>query len=208
MKHYVFYQCDLLDIKAPRLERNYEEWGGMCYPGIARWGGPFKLQFKRPMSELEDMVHLWSSTEKAAFRLVFDDGTTFTFDAFVWEVMTGDEPSISLRMTGPVEVREGRRNPAPMEEKPMAPTRRKKLVINKFYVASDSMLTEQEQGTPNTLVERGRGRHVRWAKFDVKQAIDHATSILEADPSKDHVAIVKIIKVVRRKKMPVIVENV
>lgn len=219
-KHYTFYECDLKDIRPPRLERNYEEWGGTVYPGIARWSGPCKIHFKRALSEIDDFVRLWSATEKAAFRLVFNDGTTFTFDAFVWEVMTGPEPSISLHMTGPVEVQHPncRCIPAPVNAKEKTVFKKTK-VLNRFYVASDKMISEAEQSTPNMgeqtvrveyYYERGcsRPRHTRWAKHDLKQAIEHAREILDNDPSKNEVAIVRIVKMVRRKATPVIVEDV
>lgn len=62
-------------------------------------------------------------------------------------------------------------------------------IDKKFYVGSDRM-------SPH------------WPKKTLEQAISHAKEILSNDPTKDSVNIVKIIKVVRRRELPLFVEDV
>ncbi len=93
-------------------------------------------------------------------------------------------------------------------------TAKEKLVKvrNRFYVAAPSVTTESEQAQDNIA---GKGvrlsmspndRGGRWTRKNLNDAIAHAEHILENDPSKDHVAVVRIVRVVRRKKAPVVVE--
>lgn len=87
-------------------------------------------------------------------------------------------------------------------------------VRNRFYVAAPSVTTAAEQDYVNTenLVslqtlpnEPGNGK---WTRHLLKDTIEQAEKILEANPKQDHVAIVQIVRIVRRKKMPLVVETV
>lgn len=86
-------------------------------------------------------------------------------------------------------------------------------IRNRFYVAAPSVTTEREQAQDNTeknvhLAVSSGDRSGKWTRKDLKAAIAHAEQILELEPSKDHVAVVQIVRVVRRKKAPVVVEVV
>lgn len=84
-------------------------------------------------------------------------------------------------------------------------------IRNRFYVAAPSVTSPSEQSQDNTaknvhLATRPSDRSGKWTRKDLKDAIAHAEQILEDDPSKEHVAVVRIVRVVRRKKMPAVVE--
>lgn len=86
-------------------------------------------------------------------------------------------------------------------------------VRNKFYVAAPSVTTESEQAQDNIeknvhLATSPNDRSGKWTRKDLAAAIAHAQQVLEADPTKDHVAVVKIVKIVRRPKPKYIVEDV
>jgi hypothetical protein len=86
-------------------------------------------------------------------------------------------------------------------------------IRNKFYVAAPSVTTHSEQDQDNIeknvhLSTSPNDRSGKWTRKDLAAAIEHAQTMLEADPSKDHVAIVKIVKLVRRPKPKFIVEDV
>lgn len=86
-------------------------------------------------------------------------------------------------------------------------------VRNRFYVAATSVTSNSEQAQDNTsdkvhLAVSSGDRHGKWTRKNLKDAIKHAEDLLELEPSKDHVAIVQIVRVVRRKKAPVVVEVV
>lgn len=94
----------------------------------------------------------------------------------------------------------------PVKENTMAPANKNKAhVRNRFYVAADRMLSESEQGTDNTIPQ---SHGCRWSKKTLAQAIAHAEEILDKEPAKETVAIVQIVRVVRRKRAPVVVEVV
>jgi hypothetical protein len=75
-------------------------------------------------------------------------------------------------------------------------------IRNRFYVAAPAVTTHTEQDQANTE------RSARWTHPTLKAALAHAETILEENPNKDHVAVVQIVRVVRRKKAPVVVEVV
>lgn len=96
-------------------------------------------------------------------------------------------------------------------------------IRNKYYVAAAHVTSDGEQAQDNTAknvalsVPRVNPPHTggsaahhegKWTRRDLKDAIKHAEQILEAQPNRDHVTIVKIVRVVRRKKAPVVVEVV
>jgi hypothetical protein len=86
-------------------------------------------------------------------------------------------------------------------------------VRNKFYVAAPSVTTHSEQDQDNTektvhLAVSSGDRSGKWTRKDLAAAVAHAQQVLEADPSKDHVAVVKIVKIIRRPKPKYIVEDV
>lgn len=102
-------------------------------------------------------------------------------------------------------------------------------IRNRFYIASPHVTSEGEQAQDNlpdkvTLAEavkvggedaaytvpRQTGRYSRgkWTRKNLADAIKTAEGILETQPDRDHVAIVRIVRIVRRKKQPVVVEVV
>ena len=74
-------------------------------------------------------------------------------------------------------------------------------INNKFYVAAERVTTAKEQAL-NPIAYK------QWPKKTLAEAIKHAEEILNESSLKDHVAIVKIIRVVRRKEVPIVVETV
>lgn len=86
-------------------------------------------------------------------------------------------------------------------------------VRNRFYIAASLVTSASEQDQDNTsdkahLALRSGDRSGKWTRKTVKDAVAHAEQILADEPGKDHVAIVQIVKIVRRKAAPIIVENV
>lgn len=91
-------------------------------------------------------------------------------------------------------------------------------IRNKYYVAAAKVSTELEQAQDNVSGKislangsgtntRGYGENTgRWTRKDLKGAVEHAEQILEANPTQDHVVIVKMVRIVRRKKAPLVVE--
>lgn len=89
-------------------------------------------------------------------------------------------------------------------------------IRNRFYVAADRVTSALEQnqvnepskvfladGVKRTVVNSGK-----WTRPTLKAAIAHAEEILDANPSQEHVAITQIVRIVRRKKAPLVVETV
>ena len=62
----------------------------------------------------------------------------------------------------------------------------------KFYVASDTMSNDI------------RG----WRKETLEAAVEHAQSILERNPIQEECLIVRVVAVVKRRKLPVLVEKI
>lgn len=78
----------------------------------------------------------------------------------------------------------------------------------KYYVASPNVTTalEQAERTKDTKLAVQSRESGRWTRATAAECIAQATEMLEKDPSLEHVAVVKIVRVVRRKKLPVTVE--
>lgn len=87
-------------------------------------------------------------------------------------------------------------------------------IRNKFYVAAPSVTTPREQDQDNidpaqqSIRPSDASMGKQWTRKDLKAAVEHATALLEADPKLEHVAISRIVTLVRRKKAPVVVEQV
>lgn len=86
-------------------------------------------------------------------------------------------------------------------------------IRNKFYVAAPSVTnhSEQDQNNVAPAVRLARSNHdpsSKWTRHTLKDAITHAEQMLEDNPKMEHVAVVQIVRMVRRKKQPVIVETV
>lgn len=205
MAERIITESDLFEIKPPQLERTSydfvtdEGFINSVPLGIRR----MDLEFVIKMDVLDVFMNRWTNGTVLRFNIAGFRGT-----AYVTEIIVPCDalPVAKLRLTGPIV--------NTMEDKPM---QKRTKVLNRFYVASDKMMSQEEQGTVNTGeptrerydgYERQAPRHRRWAKRDLSQAIDHAREILEQNPSKQEVAIVRIVKVVRRKAMPIIVEDV
>lgn len=100
-------------------------------------------------------------------------------------------------------------------EKTLSTQRRVPVKIrNKFYVASPNVTTLNEQqldhvhGGNVRLATKPTDRSGYWTRKTIADAIAHGEQMLAEDPSLEHVAIVKIVKVVRRPKPKFIVEDV
>lgn len=99
---------------------------------------------------------------------------------------------------------------------PLTSKEKKKMtkVRNPYYVAAPSVTTTREQDQVNdpkqgvSLSVATHDRSGRWTRPTVNAAIEHAEELLRTDQTLEHVAIVKIVRVVRRKKTPVTVEVV
>ena len=86
-------------------------------------------------------------------------------------------------------------------------------VRNRFYVAAAKVTTEREQSqdnvtTPDVWHDGAKNYAGNWTCKTLKGAIAHAEKLLAENPGQDHAAIVQIIRVVRRKHAPVVVEVV
>lgn len=100
-------------------------------------------------------------------------------------------------------------------------------IRNRFYLAAPHVTSASEQAQDNTpdkvalstpIVRssgesfggRQTGRHNpgKWTRKDLKAAIAHAEEVLAAQPERDHVAVVRIVKIVRRPKPKFVVEDV
>lgn len=87
-------------------------------------------------------------------------------------------------------------------------------VRNRFYVAAPSVTTASEQDQVNTsdkvhlMTQPNEPQSGKWTRHTLKDALAQAEKILEANPKQDHVAIVQIVRIVRRKKQPLVVETI
>lgn len=72
-----------------------------------------------------------------------------------------------------------------------------KPIINKYYTAATHISDSIAMGSNSD-----------WTRETEKEAIMKAQEILEKEPHQKCVAIVKIIKIVRRKKPEIVIENV
>lgn len=81
-------------------------------------------------------------------------------------------------------------------------------INNRFYVAAQRMLTALEQSSARkTRAIMGGPQNFPWSVSTLEGATDHAKELLTADPNLEQVAIVKIIRVVRRETPPIVVED-
>lgn len=85
-------------------------------------------------------------------------------------------------------------------------------IRNRFYVASPSVTKDLEQAQDNLPDQTDLATHHqgagKWTRKKLADVVAQAEVILAQDPQKDHVAIVQIVRVVRRKVAPIIVEVV
>lgn len=94
-----------------------------------------------------------------------------------------------------------------------APVKEKLVKVNnKFYCASPNVTREKEQkqkndGKNGTLAIRATDGG-RWTRPTLEAAVEHAREQLRQNPELDHVAVVQIVRVVRRAELPLIVETV
>jgi len=97
-------------------------------------------------------------------------------------------------------------------EKPMKSRNKLTKVRNRFYVASPNVTRDAEQHQLNVpgAVPLASDHHSsgRWTRPTLEAALNHAREILDTDPNLDHVAVVQIVRVVRRQEMPVTIEVV
>lgn len=97
---------------------------------------------------------------------------------------------------------------------PLTTKEKKMRVRNKFYVAAPAVTSHAEQDQVNDkdkvalAVSHQGGTGAKWTRPSLKDALLHAEQILEGNPKQDHVAIVQIVRIVRRKKQPIVVETV
>lgn len=168
--------------------------GGHHMPGLKRLG-PIKIS-----GTFEDWQAPWRSGEPQL--MTFQGGkqmycrvTGITSDSY-------GHTTITLLPTG-APIRANKKKETPVK------------IRNRFYVAADRVATASEQGQDNIKknvafagVDPQSRVHGKWTRKTLADAVEHAHDILENDPTKDHVAIVKIVKLVRRPKPKFIVEDV
>lgn len=199
-------QTDLKEISAPSFRNEIPMGDGNYVAGIIRRGNmEFKLNFKPTLDE--QLAKAFVGGQPEDFRVTFPDGQDFTFKGYVSSYSRAcpidgmDELHVSVRPTGPMT---------------MGHTKEKKMmkkVRNRFYVAAPSVTTASEQDQDNipknvALAVSSGDRSGKWTRKTVADAIAHAEKILEVNPTQDHVAISQIVKIVRRKRAPIVVENV
>lgn len=69
--------------------------------------------------------------------------------------------------------------------------------MNKFYVASDRISEPVSQG-----------RNDRWTRKTLAEATEHAQELLNKQPNKDIMLIVKIVRIVKRAKAPIQIQDI
>jgi len=146
----------------------------------------------------------FANHEQTPFEFNLGNGTLCCFEGFVDSVHEHAPIDgvavlkVSIRITGQTQIKqEG--------QKVAIPTK----IRNKFYVAHPKVHCALEQARDNELVPRDfNGRHKLWTKKTLKLAIEHAEEILEQNPQQDEAYVVQIVRRVRRKKAPVIVETI
>ncbi len=72
-------------------------------------------------------------------------------------------------------------------------------ITKRFYVGANKVFDTKEFGEMC-----GKS----WAKSTLEEAINHAKKILEDKPEQEYAFVVQIIRVVRRKQQPLVVEKV
>jgi len=77
-------------------------------------------------------------------------------------------------------------------------------LLNRFYVASDKVTAPLAQSKANTS---GHGAPYSWPHATMESAIKHAHEILEDGPDRDYVVIVEMVKVVRKQRIPIVVDD-
>jgi hypothetical protein len=148
------------------------------------------------MKEIRDSELMLPPYDPASHRLEFDIKMPL-FDKKA--LMAHIEKALidSVRMKRPLF--------QPEKEKPVK-------IRNRFYVAAASVTTNREQGQvnepKNVHLSGPNNDGGRWTRPTLAAAVAHAQQILEDNPSQDHVAITQIVRIVRRKKAPVVVEVV
>lgn len=97
-------------------------------------------------------------------------------------------------------------------QRPNSPVRGRKTVPaikNKYYVGKESLLGHQHQHMPAGYnPKQGALSQIPWPKRSLAEAVKHAESVLQDNPKIQEVAIVQIVRLVRRKASPVEVEVV
>lgn len=201
-----FSRSDLVEINPPKLERNdflfldrneEEIW----VPGLKRYE-PFELIVGSTLHR-ETLARAFADGKKVTIEIRLHENTAWCFDAFV-ESFSWEEPidgvthcKYRLRISGPVKLEDNVRV--------VKRTRLPKKIVNKFYVAHPKVTAENEQ-----LMPRSASHHqpACWTVQSEDEAVRHAEMILEQNPSKDHCAIVRIVRIVRRPKPKFISEKV
>lgn len=185
--------ADIIEITPPQMSRvNYdlfESNDGLNYaiPGIKRYGPMTMRSFKNFGNDWKNGTPITLDVFGYVFKAYVEGfRTRATIDSLT-------EFEYDLRITGPVVKK---------EEKKVAAQK----IRNKFYVAHPKVHTNFEQATDNesTVIARPQ----RWTRKTLKDAVAHAEAILEANPQQDEACVVQIIRRVRRKKQPLIVETV
>lgn len=83
--------------------------------------------------------------------------------------------------------------------------RRSSEVVKPFYLGSDKMVPAVKGQRGESF---GYGHRGDWAKATIEEATEQARARLEKDRSVDEVIIVKVVRVVKRRPAPVVVEEV
>lgn len=184
-----------LPIEMPNFYRETVNVGdGHHMPGLKRLG-PIKIS-----GTFEDWQGPWRSGEPQL--MTFQGGGQMYCRVSGITTDSYGHTTITLLPTG---------GPIRANKKKETPVK----IRNRFYVAADRVATASEQGQDNIKknvafagVDTQSRVHGKWTRKTLADAVEHAHDILENDPTKDHVAIVKIVKLVRRPKPKFIVEDV
>lgn len=91
-------------------------------------------------------------------------------------------------------------------------------IKNRFYLGAPSMFSKFEQDASNTgQTERPLqlaldgfvpGKSGRWTRPTLAAAVQHAENILNENTELESVVIVQAVRIVRRKRSPIVVEKV
>lgn len=120
---------------------------------------------------------------------------------------------VTLRPTGPPEIQRidittfSDREPRYLT-KEQTVNKRLKKVVNPYYCAHPNVLADKEQGDQRNELAVGPNDRGAWTRPSLKDALDHAQQQLDNDPSLEQVAVVRIVKLVRRKRLPHTIEDV
>lgn len=186
---------DVLDLELPSItrEHRFDPWcdGEDVYvvPPIKRMSNLIVHVARGDGYNGEPVRRAWETNSKANILIVMPTGETFAFQGFVREFSMATPydgiafTRITVMPSGPVLM--GTQG----KEEQMKVTK-EQVKKNRFYV-----------GSPDAL-RRG------WGHESLQAATDHAADMIDKGQQGEEQFIVKIVRVVRKKKTPVTIEDV